>query len=781
MKQIKTGLITFLIALSGFAYGQDDREARSEFIQEVLYKAETAAETEKAYKELVKRWPRDNYGENDQMTYDYALGSLTRKLADEGKTEEAIQYLGQLRERFWRAQAYSPVADILLRQGDTANALPLIRTALDDALYYINLPDEQQDNKAGFAAVGYPGYVGQLVGIHLNRGQHQEALTLMEEAIANAPAAASRFSAPYARSLEAAGRKLEALQQLEILYRQGEFSHKDKMEALYLELNGAVSGFEGYLSRLHEDVIKSIREHIAGQAQDKDSPDFELLNLRGEKVSLASLRGKIVVLDFWATWCQPCIRSFPGMKAAQEHYADDESVEFLFINTWERDANYKANVAAFIERNNYPFEVLFDDQTDADGQNLAAKFGVRGIPAKFILDKNGKIRYALTGSGSNADYIKLEMIELIEGARRPLPEAVSNAITITGKLEGLADGAEIRLIPGATHSQMEAVATATVSEEGVFEIRHELSEPRLFYLRPQDGRGNLTLVLAPGEEVRIEGSFGDPVVSGSPTQEAFLERFVKPRAALDAAQGELQAKYAPVSRRLGEARKSGDSEAIAAVEASEEWIAYNKESSALFAKFDATIEKISEDYSDSFWGPMLILTHTAYLTPEFEKYYDNFSEEAKNSYYGRAFAQALFGVVGQAPGFKAQSPDGQTNDLKDIIGGEKYVLLDFWASWCVPCRNFVPELKQLAKKYEDKGLVVVSISTDKDREAWLRAVEEEQMPWLNLLDESGISDAYGVTAIPSIFLIGPDGEILFGKQSGASVSEKLQEVFGKTS
>ncbi|HLT87945.1 MAG TPA: redoxin domain-containing protein [Sphingobacterium sp.] len=393
--------------------------ARGVYIQDVFYKQEGTKAKEKSYKHLIKTWPVDKEA-SDNVAYDYVISNVARSFADEGNKEKALYYLDQMHERFWRAQGYIPVATKLLQQGDTTAALPLIQTAIADAEYYINLPKEQKDNKAGFAAVGYAGYVSQLAEIYDAQGKQTEALQLIERAIALVPEQAPRFSATYFKGLEAAGRKLEALQQLEILYKQGEFAHKENMKELYTGLNGSDNGVDAYFTRLEGEVIKGIRDHIKKMEAYKPAPAFELLNLKGETVSLASLKGKVVVLDFWATWCQPCIRSFPGMQAAQALYENDEDVQFLFINTWERDKDYKANVQAFIEKNSYPFEVLYDDQKDTEtGEVLAAKYGVRGIPAKFIIDKEGNIRYFLTGSTPNVDYIKLEMHELIEAAKKP--------------------------------------------------------------------------------------------------------------------------------------------------------------------------------------------------------------------------------------------------------------------------------------------------------------------------------------------------------------------------
>jgi thiol-disulfide isomerase/thioredoxin len=392
--------------------------ARSIYISDVYYKQKDALAKEKSYKQLLKQWPHSK-DEEIKIAYDYVLGDLTRTFMLEGNKTQALAYLEQMNERFWAAQAYMPVANILLSKGDTIAALPLIKKSLEDAEYYINLPKEQQDNRAGFAAVGHPGYVSQLADIYSKQGKHEQVLKLIEDAIALKPENASSFSATYFKALDNAGRKLEALQQLEIIYKTGSFTYKPDMKSLYTALNGSDKGFDAYLSRLDKDVIKGIQEHIVQYETFKQLPDFELLNLKGEKVSLASLKGKVLVLDFWATWCGPCVRSFPAMQAAQEMYANDKDVQFLFINTWERDKNYKENVASFISKNNYPFEVLYDDQKDPEsGKVLAAKLGINGIPAKFIVDKDGNIRYSLTGSSSDIDYIKLEMKELVESAKK---------------------------------------------------------------------------------------------------------------------------------------------------------------------------------------------------------------------------------------------------------------------------------------------------------------------------------------------------------------------------
>ena len=116
--------------------------------------------------------------------------------------------------------------------------------------------------------------------------------------------------------------------------------------------------------------------------------------------------------------------------------------------------------------------------------------------------------------------------------------------------------------------------------------------------------------------------------------------------------------------------------------------------------------------------------------------------------------------------FTIETKDGNKVSLSDYVGKGKYTLVDFWASWCGPCRWAIPKVEQLYKRYGDDRLAVVSVSLDKKREDWEKALKQENMPWTQLGVDGNdmlvtVSRAYHITRIPRLLLIAPDGRVVF--------------------
>lgn len=138
-------------------------------------------------------------------------------------------------------------------------------------------------------------------------------------------------------------------------------------------------------------------------------------------------------------------------------------------------------------------------------------------------------------------------------------------------------------------------------------------------------------------------------------------------------------------------------------------------------------------------------------------------------------------VGSSLPNYKLVSENGDSILLTSFKN--KITLLDFWASWCVPCRSAIPKLKNVYAKYKKNGFEIVSISTDNSKDAWQKALIKEKMQWLNLLDNTDknirLSNALGIVSLPFYILLNNDGKIIFSTDKTEIMIEHIQLLLGK--
>ncbi|MFL5787840.1 MAG: TlpA disulfide reductase family protein [Flavisolibacter sp.] len=380
--------------------------------------------------------------------------------------------------------------------------------------------------------------------------------------------------------------------------------------------------------------------------------------------------------------------------------------------------------------------------------------------------------------------------------------AQEKPFSLKGKLEGNYEGYIYLAYPSIAEKY---ITDSVVVENGRFSFEGKLPAPAMASLftdrknRSANDPNRVSLFIEPkAMNVALTyNKFAGAKLTGSETQKE-MDGLKKAKAGIEDQLEPLRETYDNANNAYIEAIKAKKDEAT--LESLKEKTTLAKDAMDPYFKKLGIIEmEFIDKHPNSYVTAYLIRYRISGMTlKKAEEYYNRMSPVVQQSIYGKAIKKDLEGLRLGSPGAKAfvfasKELRGEQLSLADLKG--KYVLVDFWASWCVPCRKGNPHLKELYSKYKDKGFEIVGISDDDSKpDAWKKAVEKDGIGiWKHVLRglkyENGIfdrtndiSENFGIHTLPTQILIDPNGNII-GRYGGGgeeheALDVKLKEVFG---
>lgn len=202
-------------------------------------------------------------------------------------------------------------------------------------------------------------------------------------------------------------------------------------------------------------------------------------------------------------------------------------------------------------------------------------------------------------------------------------------------------------------------------------------------------------------------------------------------------------------------------------------------------KMVTAYEDFIEKNPESYVTPLALLRMQQFLgdAPKYRKYYEKLPPKVKASNLGLLLSQtannsASFVAGTELRDFTQQDQDGKPVSLKSFRG--KYVLIDFWASWCGPCRRENPNVVAAYKKFRDKNFTILGVSLDQDRQKWLNAVQQDNLTWTQVSDLKGwqneVAQKFKIQSIPQNILIDPNGKIVGSNLRGVMLEYRLSKL-----
>lgn len=337
---------------------------------------------------------------------------------------------------------------------------------------------------------------------------------------------------------------------------------------------------------------------------------------------------------------------------------------------------------------------------------------------------------------------------------------------LTGRIENAGDLESIQVYEGETASH-----SIELNNNGEFNFEGSAPDATLYTLLV--GQRPFMLIVKDGEEIELNADLkdrGNYTVTGSETSVKMKE--------LDA-----------LTETFREQQNDLQMEFEQRMDANEEPFVIQND---LMAKNEHFIRELSKqvlpfalenkDNLAGFYGMLSLYSvdptgHEEKMIQYIEDIEGKFPNNPEVQMYAALMEEIKPLSIGQvAPDFSSLTPEGEEVKLSDFRG--QYVLLDFWAAWCTPCRHENPNIVEQYHKFKDKGFTVLGLSLDRDRDAWLKAIKVDKLEWTQLSDlkmwDSGAGGLYNITAIPASFMIDPDGKIVGKNLRGPALGRFLE-------
>ena len=319
--------------------------------------------------------------------------------------------------------------------------------------------------------------------------------------------------------------------------------------------------------------------------------------------------------------------------------------------------------------------------------------------------------------------------------------------------------------------------TVKIDKGNTFKYEVVLDQPALFLIgSPSFGQSVVHIMLHPKDNIQI--------TIGYDSEQEYLRL-------LDAKGSRDVAVYQSFNQQLYQFNKQAkklDSEYRTRSASDSRKMEIADEFQQLHTSANIAIRKLLSDNSDVLVSAFLV----TYFENDLETYidlYESIERGLSKKYGDNQFVQHVSSKVKTslapgklAPEITMKDPEGQTRKLSDLRG--KIVMIDFWASWCRPCRMENPNVVKLYHQYHSKGFEIYSVSLDKSRDEWVKAISQDGLVWENhVSDLNGWTStggaAYGITSVPSTVLLDREGRIIARNLRGRELENKLKELFGE--